>query len=156
VGHKIQTRRSAWQLPSAPLLQDQPIPLGAGALQAAGSPEGDNCLPAVRRYYLGILIMIIENEKSKTQLVHRLKRIEGQLRGIQSMLNEERDCREIMQQLSAVQSAVRSTSRMFFQDYASVCLAQMDEKQNNQTESPMRVTREQMVQEMIALLDKTP
>ncbi|MDO9546980.1 MAG: metal-sensitive transcriptional regulator [Pelolinea sp.] len=96
--------------------------------------------------------MKIENEITKTQLIQRLKRIEGQLRGIQSMLNEERDCREIMQQLSAVQSAVRSTSRVFFQDYAAACLAQMDE----QTEHTDRFTSKQMVQEMINLLDKTP
>lgn len=100
--------------------------------------------------------MKIENEKSKKQLIQRLKRIEGQLRGIQSMLDEERDCREIMQQLSAVQSAVRSTSRVFFQDYAVECLTLMDEQESEQTEHAARVTRDQMVQEMIALLDKTP
>lgn len=100
--------------------------------------------------------MKIENEKSKTQLIHRLKRIEGQLRGIQSMLNKERDCREVMQQLTAVHSAIQSTSRVFFRDYASACLAQMDAQESEQTEQTARITREQMVQEMIALLDKTP
>ena len=100
--------------------------------------------------------MKIENENSKTQLVQRLKRIEGQIRGIQTMLNEERDCREIMQQLSAVHSAVRSTSRVFFKDYSAVCLAQMDELEGKQNEHTVRATREQMVQEMITLLEKTP
>jgi CsoR family transcriptional regulator, copper-sensing transcriptional repressor len=96
--------------------------------------------------------MKIENKKNKTHLIQRLKRIEGQIRGIQVMLDKERDCREIMQQLTAVHSAVQSASRIFFQDYAAACLAKM----NNQDEKTSQVTREQMVHEMIALLDKTP
>ena len=96
--------------------------------------------------------MKIDSEKSKTLLIQRLKRIEGQIRGIQVMLNDERDCREIMQQLTAVHSAVQSSSRIFFQDYAAACLANMDD----QDEKTSSAAREQMVNEMIALLDKTP
>ena len=73
--------------------------------------------------------MKIENTDTKDKLIKRLRRIEGQVRGIQDMLDRERDCREIMQQLSAVNSAVRSTSRSFFQDYAVLCLAEMDHDQ---------------------------
>ena len=62
------------------------------------------------------------------------------------MLEEERDCREIMQQLAAVSSAVKSTSRTFFQDYAVLCLAEMNGETSN----------EELLGEMIALLDKTP
>jgi DNA-binding FrmR family transcriptional regulator len=70
------------------------------------------------------------------------------------MLDEERDCREIMQQLTSICSAVKSTSRVFFRDYATVCLVEMDEQV--QPEPRLQAIREKMVQEMIALLDKTP
>lgn len=100
--------------------------------------------------------MKIDNETSKTQLIQRLKRIEGQVRGLQGMFEEERDCREIMQQLTAVHSAVRSASRVFFRDYASACLTQMNKKENGLPEKTARITRERMLEEMIALLDKTP
>ena len=99
--------------------------------------------------------MKIENNESKQKLIQRLRRIEGQVRGVQSMLDEERDCREIMQQLTAIHSAVQSTSRVFFQDYAAVCLAEMDEKEAI-TGMGMQIKREKILQEMIALLDKTP
>jgi DNA-binding FrmR family transcriptional regulator len=92
--------------------------------------------------------MKIENQETKESLINRLRRIEGQLRGVQAMLEEERDCREIMQQLSAISSAVRSTSRTFFQDYAALCLMDMDQDDPGQNQ--------QLLQEMIALLDKTP
>jgi DNA-binding FrmR family transcriptional regulator len=92
--------------------------------------------------------MKIKDQATKTRLIKRLRRIEGQARGLQTMLEEERDCREIMQQLSAVSSAVKSTSRVFFQDYASVCLADMN---GESTE-----VNQQLLGEMISLLDKTP
>ena len=92
--------------------------------------------------------MKIENQETKQKLIKRLRRIEGQLRGVQNMLDEERDCREIMQQLSAISSAVRSTSRTFFEDYATLCLAEMEG-------SPAK-DNQALLREMVALLDKTP
>lgn len=92
--------------------------------------------------------MKIDNQETKQKLIQRLRRIEGQLRGIQAMLEQERDCREIMQQLSAVSSAVKSTSRSFFQDYAVLCLANLDGEEPDQSQA--------LLQEMVELLDKTP
>ena len=97
--------------------------------------------------------MKLQNAETKEKLIQRLKRVEGQMRGVQAMLAEERDCREIMQQLAAAHSAVQSASRVFFRDYAAACMAEMD---GETTSASPETRREQMVQEMIALLDKTP
>jgi DNA-binding FrmR family transcriptional regulator len=86
----------------------------------------------------------------------RLKRIEGQVRGVQTMLTEERDCQEIMQQLTAIHSAVQSTSRIFLQDYATTCLSDMDKERGALSEPSLQSKRDQMIQNMIQLLDKTP
>jgi DNA-binding FrmR family transcriptional regulator len=94
------------------------------------------------------MTMKIEDPENKTRLIKRLRRIEGQLRGLQGMLEEERDCREILQQLSAVSSAVRSASRSFFEDYASLCLAEMGREPGD--------LHQQLLLEMVELLDKTP
>lgn len=100
--------------------------------------------------------MKIQNTETKETLILRLKKIEGQIRGVQAMLNEERDCREIMQQLGAIHSAVQSTSRVFLQDYATACLAEMDEKFGPDNGENSRMKREMIVKDMIVLLDKTP
>ncbi len=100
--------------------------------------------------------MKIQNLETKENLIHRLKRIEGQVRGVQTMLDEERDCREIMQQLTAIHSAVQSTSRIFLQDYATACLADMDKDIHDLPETSLKSKREKMVQDMIQLLEKTP
>ena len=96
--------------------------------------------------------MKIVNNETKEKLIQRLRRIEGQVRGVQGMLEDERDCREIMQQLTAIHSAVQSTSRIFFQNYAAVCLAEINENTSQNSEAK----REKILEEMIALLDKTP
>jgi len=100
--------------------------------------------------------MKIRNNESKEKLIQRLRRIEGQVRGVQAMLNEERDCREIMQQLTAIHSAVQATSRAFFQDYAAVCLSEMDDELSTGKTGTAQAKREKILQEMITLLDKTP
>ena len=68
------------------------------------------------------MIIKTENPEVKEQIRKRLSRIEGQLRGVQKMIDENRDCREILQQLIAIRSAVQSASLNFMQDVASDCL----------------------------------
>lgn len=102
--------------------------------------------------------MKIQNQEAKEKLIQRLRRVEGQVRGVEVMLEEERDCQEILQQLSAIHSAVQSASRFFLQEYASTCLQQMDEdpSETGQDHVDRRARREKIVQDMIALLDKAP
>ncbi len=89
-------------------------------------------------------------------MIQRLRRVEGQIRGVENMLEEERDCQEILQQLSAIRSAVQSASRIFLQEYATACLTEMDEDSLAEGKAAARGRREKIVQDMITLLDKAP
>ncbi len=100
--------------------------------------------------------MKIQNQDAKEKLIQRLRRVEGQVRGVEAMLDEERDCQEILQQLSAIRSAVQSASRIFLQEYATACLLELDEIPADGDSLTVRVRREKVVQDMIALLDKAP
>ncbi len=100
--------------------------------------------------------MKIQNPEAKEKLIQRLRRVEGQIRGVESMLNEERDCQEILQQLSAIRSAVQSASRIFLQEYATACLMELDQDTPRENMYDIRGKREKIVQDMIALLDKAP
>ena len=100
--------------------------------------------------------MKIKNPEAKEKLTQRLRRIEGQVRGVQSMLEDERDCREIIQQLSAIHSAVQGASRIFLQEYATECLVELDENLSSLDNSNPRQKREKIIQDMITLLDKAP
>ena len=52
----------------------------------------------------------------------RLKKVEGQIRGVEKMLEESRNCVEIIQQLQAAQSAISSTNQLIIRQYLSQCL----------------------------------
>jgi DNA-binding FrmR family transcriptional regulator len=92
--------------------------------------------------------MKLESAEAKQKLVNRLRRIEGQVHGIQVMLAEERDSREIVQQFTAVRSAIHNVSLIFFEEYASTCLENMEGEE--------REARQQILQDLIKLLEKAP
>ncbi len=62
----------------------------------------------------------------------RLRRIEGQVRGIQRMVEEDRDCREIVTQVTAVKSALASVNGQVLRCYAQNCL-DSDEQPRDKT-----------------------
>lgn len=74
--------------------------------------------------------MHLQSPEVKQDLLKRLRRIEGQARGVQKMLEDDRDCREIVQQLNAIQAATRNATAVFVRAYAKDCLlgeAQLDQ-----------------------------
>jgi DNA-binding FrmR family transcriptional regulator len=54
-------------------------------------------------------VAILTDEKNRTDLLNRLKRAEGQLRGIQRMIEEGQPCLDIAGQMAAVRKALDST-----------------------------------------------
>ena len=68
----------------------------------------------------------------KNQLINRLKRIEGQVRGIQRMIQEDRYCVDILVQIAAIKSAVEQVALVLIEDHTRHCVSQAI--QNNQHE----------------------
>ncbi len=62
--------------------------------------------------------------KEYRELMNRLKRIEGQVRGIQGMLEEERYCVDILTQVSAVQSALNSFNKLLLSNHIRTCVVE--------------------------------
>ncbi len=58
----------------------------------------------------------------KTEMIKRLKRIEGQTRGVQKMVQDDRGCADILHQLTAINEAVRSVSLLLAEEYANECM----------------------------------
>ena len=57
----------------------------------------------------------------KERNVKRLRRIEGQVRGLQKMVEDDRYCADIMTQISAVQEALRSVGRELMRNHLKHC-----------------------------------
>ncbi|TSB45365.1 metal-sensing transcriptional repressor [Alkalicoccobacillus porphyridii] len=60
---------------------------------------------------------------SKEQLTNRLKRIEGQVRGVQKMVEEDRYCVDILTQISAINAAMKKVSLQLLEDHTKHCVA---------------------------------
>jgi len=82
-------------------------------------------------------------EQEYKQLVCRLNRIEGQVRGIKKMLEEERYCVDILTQVSAVQSALNSFNKELLGEHIKTCVVN-DIRQGN----------DEVVDELVSLLQK--
>jgi CsoR family transcriptional regulator, copper-sensing transcriptional repressor len=57
----------------------------------------------------------------RSKINQRLKKIEGQVRGISKMVEQERECKDILIQLAAANSAMQSVAALVLRNYASIC-----------------------------------
>ncbi len=81
--------------------------------------------------------------ESRQELIARLRKIEGQTRGIQRMIEDERECHEILNQLASVRAATQHVSRELIRGYLQGCLSSStcsadDEMLNDLVELLMR------------------
>jgi DNA-binding FrmR family transcriptional regulator len=65
--------------------------------------------------------------QEQKEMVARMRRIEGQARGVQRMIAEDRDCLEILTQLASLRSAAYGASVALTQHYAAQCVRDASE-----------------------------
>jgi DNA-binding FrmR family transcriptional regulator len=83
-------------------------------------------------------------ERDKQDLQSRLRKIEGQIRGIQKMIDEDRYCVDILLQISAVRAALQKVGLSLFKSHARGCVATALREQGN----------EEIIEELIEVIDK--
>lgn len=92
---------------------------------------------------------VLTNEAARTEVLNRLRRAEGQIRGVQRMIEEGESCLKIGQQFSAVRKALDSTylrmTMCFMEQELSTC-TQPDESQ--------KANMETMLKDMESLLSR--
>ena len=80
-----------------------------------------------------------EESVSQELLLKRLKRIEGQVRGIEKMIVNGRDCESLITQLAAVRSAVEGVGALMLNNYVKLCFSKGDQKDKTGVDSLARV-----------------
>ena len=63
--------------------------------------------------------------EEKAKIINRLRRLEGQVRGLQRMVEEERSCQEVLTLLSGVRSALNATADRVLVNYLEHCQVDM-------------------------------
>lgn len=89
----------------------------------------------------------MQEKKNKAAIQKRLARLEGQIRGISRMVEEDRYCVDVLMQTAAVRSALKAVERLLIEDHANHCMeaAILSGDQNEQRTK---------FREMVALLEK--
>jgi CsoR family transcriptional regulator, copper-sensing transcriptional repressor len=61
--------------------------------------------------------------EQRSKIINRLRRLEGQVRGLQKMLEDERECKEILTQLSGARAALDTVGELILEAYLEDCQA---------------------------------
>lgn len=65
-----------------------------------------------------------EEQIKRDELLNRLKKIEGQVKGIQRMIEEDQCCSDVMIQISAIRSAINKVGGMMIERYVKECMVE--------------------------------
>lgn len=64
----------------------------------------------------------MEKAEAKADIKKRLNRIEGQIKGIQKMIDNDEECNSILIQIAAVRAAVNKVGGLILENYAQCCI----------------------------------
>lgn len=103
--------------------------------------EGSNALDHSRHRHA-----VAVDPDAKERNLKRLRRIEGQIRGLHKMVDEERYCADILTQISSVQEALRAVSRELLRNHLKHCATAAIRQNDDQTEA--------MYDELVDLMHK--
>lgn len=70
----------------------------------------------------------------RERLIRRLKMVEGQVRGIARMVEEDRHCTEVLTQIGSVQEAMRQVGKLVMRNYLLTCVAQALESEEGSSD----------------------
>ncbi len=109
---RAATSRGSDRAASRPAMErESTAPVGCGCALA----DGDGAGSAVGRKAIAV------DADIKQRNVIRLRRIEGQVRGLQKMVDEDRYCADIMTQISSVHEALRAVGRELMRNHLKHC-----------------------------------
>lgn len=68
------------------------------------------------------------------KLIARINRIEGQVKGLKKMVEENRECLQVLKQIAAASGALRSLGALILEDHLKGCVTQAILNRENETE----------------------
>lgn len=83
------------------------------------------------------------SEKEYKDLIHRLNRIEGQVRGIRKMVEKDAYCTDVLVQVSAVNAALNSFNKVLLANHIRTCVAE-----------DIREGKDETIEELVTTLQK--
>lgn len=78
-------------------------------------------------------------------VVHRIARASGHLNAVKKMVEDDRDCSDVLIQLAAVQSALKSVSRIILKDHIEHCIVDAVEEHDEEAIERLSKAIDQMI-----------
>jgi len=68
------------------------------------------------------VIALGSTHKHRKQVIDRLSRVEGHIRGVKKMVEEDRDCPDLLHQIAAIKAAVTKVGQLILEDHIESCM----------------------------------
>ena len=78
---------------------------------------------------------MVKKPVSKEVLNTRLNRIEGQIKGLQKMIDDDQDCESILIQLAAIRGCIESVGSLILKNYMTLCMNRKSETKSDNVEA---------------------
>lgn len=85
------------------------------------------------------------SDKVKSNLVTRLNRIEGQIRGIKGMIEKDTYCDDVITQISATQSALNSVAKLLLEGHLKTCVIERIQEGDQEVLDEVLVTIQKLM-----------
>lgn len=85
------------------------------------------------------------SEKTKKNLVTRLNRIEGQIRGIKGLIEKDTYCDDVITQISATQAALNSVAKLLLEGHMKSCIVERIQEGDNEVVDELLTTIEKLM-----------
>lgn len=85
------------------------------------------------------------SEQSKAAVVNRLSRALGHLEAVKKMIIDDEDCSKVLIQLSAVQSALKNTSKIILKDHIDHCIIEAVKINDEDTIEKLKIAIDKMI-----------
>ena len=97
----------------------------------------DSCCSSERKSH--------HSEKTKKNLVTRLNRIEGQIRGIKGLIEKDTYCDDVITQISATQAALNSVAKLLLEGHMKSCIVERIQDGDNEVIDELLTTIEKLM-----------
>ncbi|MFC0212760.1 metal-sensitive transcriptional regulator [Paenibacillus chartarius] len=85
------------------------------------------------------------SDKTKSSLISRLNRIEGQIRGVKGMVEKDTYCDDVLNQIAAIQSALNGVGKLLLEHHLNSCVIERIQEGDNEVVKELMITMNKLM-----------
>ena len=85
------------------------------------------------------------SDKTKNNLISRLNRIEGQIRGVKGLIEKDTYCDDVLNQIAAIQSALNGVGKLLLENHLNSCVVERIQEGDHEVIRELMVTMNKLI-----------